>query len=496
MKYLKILLFALFFLYVSPLFAQKQSIEFTESNFAKKKKSLQVALRNLKIAQGILEIDQDYASALKYYLRANKFNPKNAQLNYIIGKCYLYQKNPDLKSAIKHLEEASSFTACDPEIVYLLACTYQRASEWQKAINEFKRYIKMVEDQNEKVAKAQKRLQECESGKTLSQNPRHITIEHLGKQFNTRFDEMGPVISADEKMMLFTAKRNTTTGYEMSEDGLFYEDIYVAHKNKGGNWTKFTKLQGVNSNGSDAIVSITSNGKRIILYKGVQNGDLYAGTIEKDKVYDIKPLPNVFNTPFRETSATMNSENNLIFFTSNRPGGKGGLDIWFSRKNENNTWEEAQNMGELINTPYDEEGVCLSADGKTLYFSSKGHNSIGGYDIFKTVFREGTWSKPENIGIPLNTPNDEVFVSLSQDGKRLYFSSFRSDSYGASDIYIATLLGEPKEPELTPIAALNTQQAVEVGLYTPSSTIERILLTDDYTVVKGKVLDPDTGKPL
>jgi outer membrane protein OmpA-like peptidoglycan-associated protein len=498
MKFLIVFILSQLLIFSHFAYAQKQNVDFTEANFKKKKKGFKAALRHLKMGYGILEIDEDEASALKNFHRAYKFNPNNSALNYQMGKCYLTQKNPDLKTAIQYLENAQNLSPIsDNKIYYDLAKAYHLFMQWENAILNYKKYKELLGEKLKdlEIKDVEKRIVECESGKILTHTPRRANIEHLGKQFNTRFYEASPVVSADEKILMFNAKRDKSTGYEMGEDGTYFEDVYIATKGKGGTWAKVEKLEGVNSNGHDAIVSIAPNGKRIILYKGIQNGDLYAGTLEKGKVVDIKPLPSIFNTKFSESSACINAENNIVYFTSNRPNeSQGGLDIWTSYRDSSGVWQEAKNLGANINTPFDEDGLCLMPDGKTLYFSSKGHNSIGGYDIFKTTFRNGEWSKPENIGLPVNTPYDDVFVSVSQDGKRLYFSSFRPDSFGSYDLYMATLLSEPKEPELVKEDYLSTQEAIKLGLYTPIE--DNVLLTNDLTLIKGKVIDPETGKPL
>ncbi|GAB4344086.1 MAG: hypothetical protein OHK0038_24230 [Flammeovirgaceae bacterium] len=497
MKFLIVFIFLNILFFVPFIHAQKQNVDFIEANFSKKKKGLKSALRHLKIGYGVLEIDENEANALKSFHRANKFNPNNSALNYQIGKCYLEQENPDLKLAIQYLEYAKNLSPiADIKIHLDLAKAYHLSMQWENAITQYNTYKKLLGGniKPQEINDLEKKINECESGKILAHTPKRADIEHLGKQFNTRFYESSPVVSADEKFLMFNARRNKSTGYEISEDGTYFEDVYIATKGKGGNWAKVEKLKGVNSNGHDAIVSIAPNGKRVILYKGIQNGDLFAGTLEKSKILDIRPLPDVFNTKFKESSACINSENNLVYFTSNRPNSVGGLDIWLSQKDSSGVWQEAKNCGNIINSPFDEDGVCLSPDGKTLYFSSKGHNSIGGYDIFKSTLRESEWSKPENLGIPINTPFDDIFVSVSQDGKRIYFSSYRSDSYGSYDLYMATLLGEPKEPELVKGDYLTSQEAIKLSLYTANE--DNLLLTNDLTLVKGKVIDPETGKPL
>jgi outer membrane protein OmpA-like peptidoglycan-associated protein len=160
---------------------------------------------------------------------------------------------------------------------------------------------------------------------------------------------------------------------------------------------------------------------------------------------------------------------------------------------EKGRWGEAQNLGSIINTKYDEEGVFMHPDGKTLYFSSKGHNSMGGYDIFKTVYENGTWSKPENIGYPINTAGDDVFFSVSASGIHGYYSSAKPGGKGKQDVYIVTFLG-PEKPLVN-----NTEENLLACIAKPTSdnvmqTVE--VVTASLTLLKGKVLDQITLEPV
>ncbi len=165
---------------------------------------------------------------------------------------------------------------------------------------------------------------------------------------------------------------------------------------------------------------------------------MYTIRLKNDKYTRPKQLNMFINTTFHESSATLSPDGNILYFVSDREGGFGGRDIWMSRKNNNGDWGKVTNLGNVINTSYNEEGVFMQADGKTLYFSSQGHNSMGGYDIFKTVFDNGKWSVPRNIGYPINTPDDDVFLSITKEGRKGYYSSAKKDGFGDLDIYEIT----------------------------------------------------------
>ena len=151
-------------------------------------------------------------------------------------------------------------------------------------------------------------------------------------------------------------------------------------------------------------------------------------------------------TEFGETSACFSPDGNTLYFVSDRPGGKGGKDIWMSKKDAKDKFSEARNLGSTINTPYNEETVFIHPDGRTLYFSSKGHNSMGGYDVFVSHLNEaGIWSEPENLGTPINSPDDDMCFVISASGRFGYLSSARPDGLGGFDIYKLTFLG-PEKP--------------------------------------------------
>ncbi len=208
----------------------------------------------------------------------------------------------------------------------------------------------------------------------------------------------------------------------------------------------------------DAAVGLSPRGDELFLYRGGTNnfashieGDIYMSTLKKNKWTEPVPVTEI-NSPAWESHASVDSAEDFLVFTSDREGGMGGSDIYFCRKKLNGHWTTPENIGEFINTPYDEDGPFISPDGTKLYFSSKGHNTMGGFDVFYSEYLKdkGRWSRPENMGYPINTADDDIYFVWSADGERAYFSSEREDTYGGSDIYMLT-----RNDQSTPLAELS-----------------------------------------
>lgn len=265
---------------------------------------------------------------------------------------------------------------------------------------------------------------------------------------NTIYQDYATVLLPDESLMYFTSRRSGGISDLKDPIGEYYEDVYISH-NKLGKWSAPTLLTApINSQLHDACVTITADGQELYIYR--TNADLSGGDIYLSKNIDgawsepekIKSDINFKNswTP----SASISPDNNYIYISSNRAGGFGGKDIYKVSKLPNGDWSLAENLGSAINTPYDEDAPFIHPDGKTLFFSSKGHRGMGGFDIFKTTLNEdGTWNAPENLGYPLNSVKDDIYYVATPDGKRGYFSSNRKGGVGETDIYSIDLLDNP-----------------------------------------------------
>ena len=295
--------------------------------------------------------------------------------------------------------------------------------------------------------------------------------------------------------MFFTSRRNNSTGGKLDEFGSYFEDIYISEK-AGSDWTPPTNPpKPLNSNDHDACVGLSPDGQTLLIYKGSTGaGDVYMSHLKGSTWTSPKRLNSNINTKYHESSASISYDGKTLYFVSDKPGGFGGRDIYYSTLDKKGNWIKAVNIGSAINTPYDEEGVFIHPDGKTLYFSSKGHNSMGGYDIFKSVNENGIWSTPVNLGYPINTPDDDVNFSISASGIHGYYMSVRPDGYGDRDLYIVTFLGVEKplvnNTEDNLLASL-TQPVSETNIEKPVE-----IKANQVTILKGKVLDEINLQPI
>ena len=446
-----ILLLLTFLLVNFQLLAQK-NVEFTKANFKSDIPGYKTASKQLQEANYKYDASM-YTEALEDYLTVNQFNPNNAELNGKIGDCYLsLSKN---KKALDHLEKAYQLNPnLDGYYIYLLARVYHKSNQFDDAIKKYR----LSKSKASKMAGAyinsvDKNIKEATYGKKLIQSPINVEIDNLSDAINTANQEYVPVINADETEMYFTSRRKENVGGEKDLGlGDYYEDIYFSKK-ENGEWTEAINLgEPVNSNNHDATVNLSLDGQKLFLYRDDKNGigNIYMAEKNGDDWLEPVKLPAPINSKKnKETSACFSFDGNTIYFVSNRPGGKGGKDIYKSTKNKDGEWGDAENLGSMINTTEDEDAIFLHPDGKTLYFSSKGHNTMGGYDVFMTVNTKGKWSTPKNIGYPVNTADDDVCFVLTASGDYGYYTSIKPEGKGKRDIYRVAFLDEINKPKLT-----------------------------------------------
>ena len=251
-------------------------------------------------------------------------------------------------------------------------------------------------------------------------------------------------------------------------------------------------------------VGVSPDGQKLFVYKFKKNdgGDIYVCELKGDEWSKPRQLGKNINTEYHESSASFSYDGRTMYFVSDRPdAGYGGRDIYMNKLlfpdlkvGKKGRWGKAINLGPIINTEYNEEGVFMHPDGKTLYFSSTGHNTMGGYDIFKSVYENGRWGKPENLGYPINTPDDDIFFTISGSGKHGYYSSVKKEGFGEKDIYKITFLGPEKQ------VVLNTEDNLLASLAAPVSetVIEPVLEINAValTILKGIIKDAITLKPV
>ncbi|HRO38507.1 MAG TPA: OmpA family protein [Flavobacteriales bacterium] len=380
----------------------------------------------------------DNPAAMTAYEVAFAINPDNAELNFRMGVCLLNGPHP--AGAVARLQRAAELDPYLPRVHFLLGHALQLNARWEEAIASFERHAEVIRrtpDPDRTYNMVGKRITECRNGRTLQAAPTRAVVAGLGPAINTPGSEYGALLGAMDDLY-FTARRPETTGGRVNKvNNTWFEDIYVSNMGATG-WTGPRPAPGqLNSNSNDATVSMDKDGGRMIIYRDEKNGgDLYESTVVGGKWSAPVPLPATVNSPAQESSAWRTDDGQWLYFVSSREGGLGGSDIYRSPwDGGQGTWGAAENLGPDINTIYDEEGVFAPGDGSTIYFASQGHSSMGGYDLFKSSQRDGRWTKPENLGWPINSPGDDQFLVLAADGRSGFFSSMRPGGQGEDDIY-------------------------------------------------------------
>ncbi|MGE0560881.1 MAG: OmpA family protein [Flavobacteriales bacterium] len=513
---LYIVLVSTFYFLLSTFNSFAQDVPFDKSLFKERKDEFKIAKDQLEEGYKIYEIypesfmsvnNPDYRARASYYkealpilFEANKFNPNNAQLNYRIGRCYL-SSSVYKEECLPHFLKAQKLNPnVSADIFYYLGMGYQLTMDFDKAIASYKVHQSVLTGKDPiEVEETQNRIKECEMGKKLVAKPVRAFIDNFGNVVNSKYPEYGAIISADESVMMFTSRRNTTTGGGIAE-GLneYYEDIYITNK-VDGKWTAPANMgTNVNSNEHDATVAVAPDAQSMIIYKDDKgDGNLYETKLVGATWSKPVKMNKYINSKYHESSASYSNDAKTLYFVSNKPGGFGEHDIYYTKWDPiKKDWGEAVNVGAVINTKHNEESVVIHPDGKTIYFSSQGHETMGGYDIFMSKLQDDgvTWGKPENIGYPINSVDDDVFFVINASGRRGYYSSFKADGYGEKDIYMITFLGPEKPLQLSaednllaniaePVREKLIEKQVDAG-------------TKRITILKGVVRDAKTLKPL
>jgi outer membrane protein OmpA-like peptidoglycan-associated protein len=430
----------------------------TGSLFAQSNKSLAEAERYFGI--------KSYDAALPKYLEAIQAGEKDPLVHYRAGICY--QKSPELTEQIKAIPyfEYTVANGKDTPITlhYDLGDLYLKDENVPKALESFTKYRKLVNKADKKaVAQADDAIRTCSNAMALMSVPRDFKVNYFNSMINTKYTEYNPVVSADESVMAYTALR-PNTGKTRTGDK-FIEELYISYNNSG-TWTEPQQVPLAHEY-NVGTAGISADGQKMIVFMGgaTDPGGLYQITKAGDTWSKPSLLTPNINTPkYLESTASITPDGKTIYFASDRLGGQGGLDIYRTTLLANGSWSAPVNLGAPVNTKSDEDAPFIHPDQKTLFFTSNGHNSMGGRDIFMSKLVGEKWSSPENMGYPVNTTANDNYFTLIADGTRAYFSSDRKGGHGGQDIYY---LDMPKSSADIPL-----------------------------TMIKGKILNAETGKPM
>ncbi|WP_276498100.1 OmpA family protein [Pontibacter litorisediminis] len=380
---------------------------------------------------------ENYRAALPYYDQVLTADPNNAKALYFAGISYL---TFDKEKSADYLYRAAELNPkVDKELEYWLGRTDHINYRFDNAIEHFQNYQKTIKPRNvERKEEVAQLIQYAKNAKREVANPKDVFVKNLGGDVNTAFSEHSPVISSDYNYLLFTSRSEEATGGKAAADGEYYEDIFETTRTGEDSWEKPRIVPGaLNSAGHDASIQLFDNDTKLLLYQSVNNGDIMVSERQPDGSWGTpKSISDKVNTRDFESDAYITPDGTTLFFSTSHYSENGDLDIYMVQRDKNGNWGNPKSLGKTINSRYDEDSPYLSADG-TLFFASRGHNSMGGYDIFASKYDSVArrWARPENLGSPINTPDDDTYYRLAPDGSYAYLSSYRIGGYGEKDIY-------------------------------------------------------------
>lgn len=443
---------------------------------------------------------REYQNAIPLYDNILKTDKNNVKANFRLGLCYLNSITKE--KASEYLNYAYALNPrFDPIFEYYLGEGLKYVNKVGEAIPRYesirRKYLNINEDvkiindyigSKDFILLLDQRIKECRFGIKYFTDPTNARVRNIGKIINSEFADYAPVISADESELIFTSRRRGNVGNTISrEDNKFYEDIYITEKKKG-KWTAAKNIsKSINTKSHEASIGLSPDGNTLYIYKDDGNGDIYYSEKNKKGEWsEPKKMGGGINgSSSHETSFTITKDGKTAYFASDRKGGFGGLDIYRVTRDEKGNWGNIENLGPTINTVDDEDAPFIHFDSKTLYFSSRGHETMGGFDVFYTELNNDQWSKPINLGSPINTTDDDIYFVLSADYKRGYFASTKKGGQGDKDIYVVDM------PDYRDVEMISFQLSIKT-----ISIIFNPLITNDprraIIVLRGSVKDEDT----
>jgi len=383
-------------------------------------------------------------SLLKYY-------PTNSSILYLSGIART-QKVSQKKIGLNHLWLSLPAANFLPDWAYWLGYTYELNDSIPQAMKWYRNYIEQCQTgliaHCIRLDDAKRQESNLISAHRMKNYLNLVNIKNIGSPINTEADEYVPLVPSDESFMIFTyrgklskgGKQDVTKGKVLNtskkEEKIYFEDVFISTRLNDTAWSVPVPIKSINTNLHDAAVTLSSDGTMLFIYKniGKGNGDLYMSKLVGNS-WSIPKFQRGLNSDKWEGSAAFFPDNQRIIFSSERKGGFGGKDLYMAELIGEDTWGNIVNLGSTVNTSYDEDAPFITADGRTLLFSSNGKLSTGGYDILRSDWTGTEWGSPYNIGKPINTSSDDKFYLVTADGKKGYYSSVKEDGFGGQDIY-------------------------------------------------------------
>lgn len=480
-----------------------QNVEFKASNFKADKEGFKKAVEAIKKGdeyfekanEAIFKVQSpglNYAIAKKHYMIAQDLNDSNGELNFKIGVCLA--NSSFREKCIDYLYKAYKLDPkCDPFMDYYYGYALQLDGKFDQAVKSYNKFKDTYKKSDEFNKFTLKRKKECAEAKKAMITPVRAWVDNVS-ELNTPQNDHGPSVSTDGGELIMTSNR--PNDHSPNEVGTYDDDIYSSTF-YDGKWSKPKPIPAVNSTEDDVSNNISYDGTRMLLHS-VEAGqtDIYESRLVGANWTAPEKLHFQISTKnSQEVYASYSADGWSIFFGRQNRVGQTGIDIMYSSMQSKirGDYKAAQKIS-TVNSRFNEGPIYVHIDGETMYIASQGNGSLGGYDIFVSYNTNGIWSKPKNLGYPINTPYDDFYFSATANGKYAYISSDRAGGKGGYDIYKVTFWGEPKSPDMVSedyllASAVNPMKdnALEAKVDVKKKS---------FTVFKGKTIDAISRKPV
>lgn len=384
---------------------------------------------------------EDYREAISQYMYLIDNGYESSNIRFRIGVCYLNIPGEEIR-AIPYLEEASKNisvkykpqeieeTKAPLHTLFFLGNAYRINNELAKALATYDKFVThpgFFGKYNLSIVDTE--IRACERAKSIQDNPVQVDWVNLGDPINTETSETCPVVSGNDSVLVYLSAQK------------LYNAIFCCRKVGENQWSDPENLNPqVISDGDFYPTGLSYNGRELFLIKKTgKSSDIYVSEYHNGSWSPAKRLNDNVNSPDMENYASVSPDGQTLYFTSNRSSSRGGFDIYTSTRDANGEWGKARNLGKTINSPEDEATPFMASDNKTLYFSSKGHYNMGGFDIFYATLENKKWTEPSNIGYPVNNTNDNTFFCPVLEGNKGYYARIVKDGKGREDLYFVNV---------------------------------------------------------
>ncbi|MBL7911412.1 MAG: PD40 domain-containing protein [Bacteroidia bacterium] len=403
----------------------------------------------------LLYEEANYKIALPIFENIHLSHPKEDFIKYLYGICCLYRSDK-YQECLTALSEVYANNANIDQIEYDLARAYHYNYKFDEAIELVNKHLSYKRIKAEEKAKGELLKRYILNAKTYNSNPTKAKVTNV-TELNSPDEDYLPAISIDEAVMLFNytgakSKGGKLNGYlQPDPNGIYTSDIYFSKK-INDKFQEPVAVDYINTTGNDAVMSLSQDGLVMFTYKDVTDGhgDIYASYLIGDTYSQPAKLKGKINSYSWEGHCSLSPDGKTIYFSSERSGGFGGKDIFSAKLLPDSTWGKITNLGDSVNTPYDEDAPFMHADGRTLFYSSKGLKSSGGYDVFRANMdlKDSTFRSIENVGYPINTPDDDIYFVMAANGAKGYYSSGKKGGQGLKDIYLVETGFDSNKPSV------------------------------------------------